>query len=528
MSALQWAGAGGNGVPLMNQVQTGRADFGALLRMLRRRLPLIILAPVVALGVAYVIAKSEKKQYTGTAVLSFKPLLLDVQLTGLPLQVQASDPQTEASTDLGLVTVPQVRTIASRLLGSGYSPTYLKNNTSVAAQGKAQLLNVKGTAPTAAGSADVANAVATAFIQYHSGLIVGRIDSAISAIRRDLLAPGLTPLQKVALRNNLTKLTELKAVQPTDVALASLAQPPTSPSSPKTALDLIIGGIAGLLLGLALAIVAEQLDKRVRRPEEVEDTLNLPVLAMIPRSRVLRKGQSLSEADLEGFRLLRTNLRYRSGGRDVRSVLFTSAGPESGKTTVSLHLAAAAAAVMNGRVLLIEADLRRPRLAQMLGVTSERGLSTALAFSDSLADSVVTIHNTHGENGHEETGNGNGNGSGSVEIFPESFDVLPAGPPTPHASELLSSKHMSDLLRTASQSYDLTIVDGPPPGLVSDAIPLIKQVDSVVLVARLGREHSPELKKLQVQLRGLGVEPLGVVANFSRRSTNPYVATTRR
>lgn len=512
----------------MNQ---GRGDFGALAGMLRRRLLLIILAPVIAIGVAFAIARSEQKQYTGTAVLLFKPLLLDVQLTGLPLQVQSSDPTTEAATDIGLVTLPQVRNAAAQTLGQGYTADYLKKNVSVSQAGKAELINIAATAPSPAAAARIANVMATSFIAYERQTLDASLDVGISKLNQQLKAGGQTALQSTLLRDSLTKLTELKAVQPDNVELSALALPPTSSSSPKTALDLVIGGIAGLLLGIAFAVIAEQFDVRVRRAEEVEDALNLPILAMIPRSRVLKHGESLSDADLEAFRMLRTNLRYHSRGRDARTVLFTSAGPETGKTTVSLHLAAAAAAVMGGRVLLIEADLRRPRLAQLLGLPSERGLSTALAFADSLAETVVTVHAAPGD-GQPTNGPGNGrhegNGSTPEGRFPESFDALVAGPPTPHASELLSSREMSELLRAASETYDLTIIDGPPPGLVSDAIPLIKQADAVVLVARLGREHGPELKKLQAQLRGLGVEPIGVVANFSRRAVSPYTAVSRR
>jgi Mrp family chromosome partitioning ATPase/LPS O-antigen subunit length determinant protein (WzzB/FepE family) len=505
-------------VGLMSGEQTARGDLGALLRMLRRRFLLILLAPIVALGVAYVVAKQQQKQYTATAVLLFKPLLLDVQLTGLPLQVQSSDPTTEAATDIGLVTLPQVRNRAARLLRNAYTADYLKNNVSVAQQGKSQLVDVKGSAPTPIAAAAVSNAMATAFIGYERQNLVSSINDAIANVQKDLNAGGNTPLQKAVLRNNVTKLTELKAVQPDNVALAGTALPPTSPSSPKTTLDLVIGGIAGLLVGIALALIAEQLDSRVRRAEEVEDALNLPVLATIPRSRVMKRGEPLSPADLEAFRLLRTNLRYRSGGRDIRSVLLTSAGSGSGKTTVALHLAATAAAVVGGRVLLIEADLRRPRLSNLLGLPEEHGLSTALAESTPLEAAVVTVPGSQRSNGAGPDGDGD---------LPGSFDVLTAGPPTAHASELLSTRQMGELLRTASEGYDLTIVDGPPPGLVSDVIPLIKQVDAVVLVARLGRENSPELKRLRAQLRDLGVEPVGVVANFSRATANPYTASSR-
>ncbi len=506
------------------QDQRERGDLGALMRMLRRRLPLIVLTTVIAVGAAFLIAKSQKKAYTATSVLLFKPLLLDVQLTGLPLQLQSSDPTIEAATDIGLVSLPQVRNAAAKSLGDGYTPDYLKNHVTVSQQTKSQLIGIQATAPTPAAAATIANAMARSFLAYERAALVSRINTGIAHVQHDLNAHGQTALQRAVLRNNLTKLTELKAVEPDNVQLAALALPPTSPSSPKTTLDLVIGGIAGLILGLALALIAEQVDPKVRRAEEVEDALDLPVLATIPRSRVLRKGvgltTNLSDRDLEAFRLLRTNLRYRSGGRDIRSVLLTSAAQGSGKTTVALHLAAAAAAAMSGNVLLIEADMRRPHLAELLDIDPEHGLSTALRSGKELNEVVVPVPSAHwtGTNGSDPAHTANA---------PGGFDVLAAGSPAADASELLGSEPMSRLLASAAASYALTIIEGPPPGLVSDVIPLIHQVDAVLLVARLGRENSPELRNLRTQLEGLGVTPLGVVANFSRRTSNPPVPTRR-
>jgi capsular exopolysaccharide synthesis family protein len=478
----------------------------------------IVVATVIGAGTGLLIAKSQKKDYSASAVLLFRPVLLDVQLTGLPLQLQSTDSQRETSTDLGLVTLPQVRNRAAAALGPGYTADKLKQNVDVSARGKSQLVEVKATDNSPAAAAAVANAMADSFLTYRRQGLVGRIDSAIQQVRRELKRKKTTRLQRVVLRNNLTKLTQLRAVQPGDVQFVSRALPPNKPSSASTLLYTILGGVLGLLVGLAAAVGAEALDRRVRRPDEVEDALDLPLLATIPRSRTLRDGvgiwEGLSGADVEAFRLLRTNLRYRTGGRDLRSVLLTSAGAGSGKTTVALHLAAAAAAATDGRVLLIEADLRRPRLAEVLALPSDRGLSSTLESGDDLDAAVVSVPTMHGENGRGPA-------------VAASFDVLLAGAPHPHASELLGSERMSALLRQAASDYELTIIDGPPPGLVSDAIPLIKQVNGVILVARLGRENSPELHALRMQLERLGVAPLGVVANFSRRTANPYVSSRR-
>lgn len=111
--------------------------------------------------------------------------------------------------------------------------------------------------------------------------------------------------------------------------------------------------------------------------------------------------------------------------------------------------------------------------------------------------------------------------------LPAGFDVLAAGPPHPRAAELLRSRKMQDLLRSARSNYAMTIIDGPPPGFVSDAIPLMRYADGVIVVARVGQEQGPELRRLKRELDRLGVQTLGVVANFTRPVKNPYVVSGR-
>jgi Mrp family chromosome partitioning ATPase len=300
------------------------------------------------------------------------------------------------------------------------------------------------------------------------------------------------------------------------VHLVQSAVPPSSPSSPKPARNAIIGGIAGLLLGLALALAAEQLDGRLRRPDEVERELGLPLLATIPRSKALRgevrEGGTLGGAEAEAFRLLQSSLRHRAAGGEIRSVLVTSAGAGAGKTTIALRLASAAART-RGKVLLIEADLRRPRLGRMLGLPGESGLTTMLRAADEGAVFSVGLDSLSSPNGDRLAAN-----------RPRSFDLVVAGPGNDGATDLLDSERMRNFLRASAMTYELTVLDSAPPGLVADAVPLVAQVDGVILVARLGRDRIADLKRCKTELERLGVEPIGVVANFGPRVKNPYAS----
>ncbi len=474
------------------------------------------------MAAAFVFAKVQHKQYESSAQLLFQPLYLDVTLTGEPLQLPSANPTTESGTDVGLVQLPQVRDLAAATLGHGYTASGLKNDISVSASNSTNIVTVTGKAPDPQTAALIANTMANSYVDYRRGQLVAAVQAAEKEVISQQNAPGVLPAEVALLHTDYTRLVLIGAVQPDDVQLVSAAQPATTPSSPKTALYVVIGGLLGLVLGLAIAFGTEALDRRVRQPDELEEALDLPLLATVPTSKALRRGNALgrgfSGGEAEAFRFLRENVHYGEDDGEHRCLVITSAVPESGKTTVALNLAAAAAAGTVGEVLLIEADLRRPQLSRTLDLPAERGLSTLLRSSAALEDVVV----------HVPTGPADGGLSRDPdEFFPGSFDVLGAGPPHPNATELLRSHRMRDLIATARREYALTIIDGPPPSIVPDALPLMAQSDGVIVVARVGHERGPELRRLRTELRRHGVEPLGVVANFSRAVKNPYAFSAR-
>jgi len=487
--------------------------------MLRRRAPIIVVAVIVGIGAGLAFSAVQSEKYKSTASLLFQPLLLDAQVTGLPLQLPTSDAERTATTNVDLVSLGAVRTIAAARLGPGYTAERLKNDVSVTSKDKSDIVDIVATAPSPEKAAEVANAVAAAFVSFRRNGLRAEVLSAVDKVRAQLKQPDTTPTVRKTLRDNLSRLTLLASVQTGDVSLVQPAQPPSKPSSPKKALNAILGGGLGLLLGLGIALVVEQLDRRVRRTDQLEDALGLPLLAVVPRNTALRKradwGSADGKGDREPFRRLRARLRHTSGNTALRSVLVTSARARSGKTTVATHLAAAAA-VGGARVLLIEADLRRPRLAEMLGLPREIGLSRLLTSEGGLAE-LAASHLCHIPLAQDPAGS-------EDRVARQSFDVLPAGPATDDPSELLDSDAMRDLLVAARSHYDLVVVDGPPPTLVSDTIPLMKQVDGVLVVGALGRESDEELRALREELARYGVTPVGAVANFSGRIANPYYA----
>jgi non-specific protein-tyrosine kinase len=206
----------------------------------------------------------------------------------------------------------------------------------------------------------------------------------------------------------------------------------------------------------------------------------------------------LPPGDAEAFHLIRAHLRYFNVDRDVRTLLIASAAPGDGKTTIACHLAAAAAR-MGSRVLLFEADLRRPTIAKQLDIQPGPGLVDVLIGSVSLKEAIQSIE-------LEPRSNEGSRGS--------ALDALVAGaalPPNPGA--LVESHAMEGLLQQAKLAYDLIVIDTSPLAAISDAFPLLRKVDGVVVVGRVGRNRRDIAQRLHETLTGIGAPLLGVVAN---------------
>jgi capsular exopolysaccharide synthesis family protein len=250
----------------------------------------------------------------------------------------------------------------------------------------------------------------------------------------------------------------------------------------------------------------ERLDRRIREPKDLEAVYGLPLLGVVPESTALSRsakgkknaGAALPASETEAFHLIRAHLRYFNVDRELRTLMVASAAPGDGKTTVARHLAGAAAR-MGSRVLLLEADLRRPTIAVQLDVASGPGVADVLIGAVPLGEAIQSV----------DLGLPGADGRGA-----HSFDVLVAGsslPPNP--GELIESHAMESLLQQAKTRYDLIVIDTPPLTAVSDAFPLLGKVDGVIIVGRVGRNRRDVAQRLHETLTGAGAPLLGVVAN---------------
>ncbi|MCW2583224.1 MAG: Capsular exopolysaccharide family, partial [Klenkia sp.] len=284
-----------------------------------------------------------------------------------------------------------------------------------------------------------------------------------------------------------------------DVTVATIASAdlPAAPSSLEPAALVTAGLLGGVLLGAAAAVVRDRSDTSVRTEDDAA-AAGAPVLVGVPEDSTAAGGQpSPGSPFAESLGVLQTNLRFVSVDAHPRVLMVTSADQSEGKTTTAVHLAQELARAGN-RVLLVDADLRRPRVADALGLVNGAGLTSVLTGQVDLEDVTQPV------------------GDGRLT-------VLAAGQTPPNPAQLIGSTAMDDLLTAASSSYDLVVVDAPPLLPVADASGLAPLVDGVLLVARYAGTRRDRLERARAQLDRVGATTLGVVlSRVPQRSRSGY------
>jgi succinoglycan biosynthesis transport protein ExoP len=291
--------------------------------------------------------------------------------------------------------------------------------------------------------------------------------------------------------------------------IVDVARVPTAPSGPNLLRNLAFALALGLSTGIGLAFLLEGMDNTVRTPEQAETISALPSLGMIPlgsrSSREIGGGEKLALAAskeavelvtksrprsqmAESYRALRTSLLLTFAGGPPKVILVTSALPEEGKTTTSVN-SAIVLAQKGTRVLLIDADLRRPSIHKTFGMGPKLGLSNVLTGTATLQQAIIPS-----------------------TILPELF-ILPAGTPPPNPAELLASTKMKDILEELRKQFDHIVVDSPPTLSVTDAVVMSTAADAVVLVIRSGHTTKPALRRARDILLQVNARVCGVLVN---------------
>jgi polysaccharide biosynthesis transport protein len=284
------------------------------------------------------------------------------------------------------------------------------------------------------------------------------------------------------------------------VTIISPAAVPASPSSPRLPPNLLAGLLGGLVLGLAVIAVREIVLAPVATREAAAEVTSAPVLSLVGRAgsrqRPLPTVQDPRSAQSEAYSMLRTNLQLQVPGNRAMQIVVTSASPGEGRTTTAVNLAIAVAQAAH-RVLLIDADLRRPAVATVLGLRETEGLSTLLAGRTTVDQAMVRW-----EPENDDTAR---------------ITVLPAGPVPPNPSDLLASEAMDKLLDMARHRFDVVILDSSPLLQATDAAALAARTRGALIVVDDRRSRRARLSEAVTRLGLAGAEAVGVVLNRADR-----------
>ncbi|MCG6568061.1 polysaccharide biosynthesis tyrosine autokinase [Tessaracoccus sp. ZS01] len=300
--------------------------------------------------------------------------------------------------------------------------------------------------------------------------------------------------------------TRLVSATVIDAAVA-----PASPSAPRPAMNLALGALLGLLLGFGQAVLRSVLDTRVRSAEDLAQITDASVLAEIGHHEKPVAGRAAGKdgvqwASAESYRKLRTSIGFVGlGGERRSSMVITSSVEGEGKTETATNLARVLA-LAGERVLLIDADLRRPQVGERLRIDSQLGLSDVLTGRGSLQDLII-------------------------DVAPGYLSVLPSGTVPPNPSELLGSEAMGHLLATVERQYDYVLLDAPPLLPVTDAVVLAAEAGGAVVVSRSGTVRRQQLAAALDVLESADATLLGVVLNdvpASHSDTYGYYYTAKK
>ncbi len=441
-------------------------ELSDYIRILRKNWLVVLLLTVLGLGVAtgYTLTRTPVFESSSTVFVS-------TQAGGTAAELQQGSTFTQAriNTYVGLVSAPIVLDPVISGLDLSTTATGLADEVKASAAVNSTLITVTVLNPSAADAANIANAVA---------------DSLATVI------PQLEPESNTG-------------ASPIRLSRVRDAEPAARPSSPNIPLNLALGLLVGLALGMGTAVVRTVLDNRVRTPRDAEQITGAPGIGAIAFDAKAKERPLIVHADplsprAESFRALRTNLQFLDmGGRS--SFVVTSSIPSEGKTSTTINLAIALADA-GKRVALLDADLRKPKVAEYLGIEGGAGLTDVLIGRASVNDVMLPW--------------------GGRSLY-----VLPAGKIPPNPSELLGSRQMSGLLEMLERDFDVVLCDAPPLLPVTDAAILSRATSGALMVVSVARTTRHQLTGATEALNTVGAKLAGFVMSMvPTRGPDSYYA----
>jgi succinoglycan biosynthesis transport protein ExoP len=478
-------------------------DLRSYLRVLRRRKAIIALFVLVALGVALGLSAAQTPRYAASAKLLIRPRSGGAIFTGAAAQSEVNS-EREVKTEIEVIESEPVQALVRSSIGSAPS-------VQIRPVGLTDVVTIRAESADPDRAQIIANAYANAYIEFRLKQAVDKFSAASRGIQ-DRIADLTSQVGKIGaeligaptcasqqaspeacaqrssieqsiasrraslegqiatFRQRIDQLQVESEFTSGGIELITPASRPPAPFAPTPLRNGILGGIFGLLVGVGLAFVREHLDDSIKGKEDFEravpGTAVLGLIPIVPDWKAREEGRVVSITEpnstaAEAYRILRTSIQFMGLDRAVRIIQVTSPNASEGKTTTLSNLAVAFAA-SGLRTVVVDCDLRRPRLHAFFDVANATGFTSVLLGEVGLTKALQPV-------------------PGQERLL-----VLASGPLPPNPSELLSSRRAAELFQTLSSQADVVLVDSPPCLPVTDALVLSQRVDSTILVTTAG------------------------------------------
>jgi polysaccharide biosynthesis transport protein len=496
---LLWVDALGEGQ------QQGTARY---VQALRQHWPYILISMVLAVAAAVAYSAVAEKRYEAEADVLVTPIPGgDETFIGIPV-IRESEQGRSVLTAARLAKTPQVADAVRTKLRLDISRDRLLDLVVVTPQEQSNIVTITGQSSTPEGAARIANGFAREMIAQRTALFQRELQGVVRRLSRRLeeLAPERRgSAEAAALADRLGDLRGLIGARDPTLQLSSLAVAPTSAAWPKPQLSIAVALLAGLLLGMGIAVMLELVNPLVVREEDLLEQ-RLPVLARVPRMRktatraTLAGRESLPGEVGEAYRTLRMNLAGAGPDRGMpRTILVTSAVGGEGKTMTAVNLATTIA-LAGTRVVLVDADLRDPAIGAAFRLPAPSvGFADVLLGEAKSREALVPAPRTQ-----------------------DRLQLLLSRSADGYLIDFLQTHRVERVISELAKDADVIIFDSPPVTEVADSLALADAVDAVLVVVRFGRTRRDKLTELRRILAQRGVSPVGVVAITRKRPRSDY------
>ncbi len=490
------------------------------MHVLARRKWIILQAVILVPAAAVAYSLHQQDLFRASAEVLINAQSAVQSITGTPGLATGQDPQRFLDTQAALAREPIVaREVIAAVKPAGLTPDQFLANSSVAEKQGANLLVFSVTDHLKGRAVRLAAEYARQYVLFERKLDTSALQTALRKVRRRIAELGPRGQDSALYGNLLDKEQQLETALTLLTSTASIVRNPDTAAKvqPRPVRNGVLGLVLGVIVGLALALLRDALDSRVRTGDRIAAETGLKLLGRLPAppQRLRKKNRLVMLADpfdphAEAVRTLRTNIEFANLGIEARMIMITSAVEQEGKSTTAANLAVAFARG-GDRVILVDLDLRRPFVHCFFDHESRPGITDVVLGKVELSDALFEVQIAGPGSSNSAYAAASRRAEAATSTRLQTLGVLPAGQLPPDPAEFVGTEALSETLAELARRADIVIVDSPPLLHVSDALALSKTVEGMIVVARIDLMRRTMLAELNRVLAVCPASKLGFV-----------------